>query len=61
MNPNAIKNLGDLKASEYKSKSIKTELRDNLITKMKAGEQVFTGIFGYEHTVIPELERAILS
>jgi magnesium chelatase subunit I len=61
MNPHSIKTLGDLKAANYKSKSIKTELRDNLIRKMKAGEQVFTGIFGYEHTVIPELERAILS
>ncbi|WP_394906653.1 magnesium chelatase [uncultured Mesonia sp.] len=61
MNPHSIKTLGDLKAANYKSKSIKTELRDNLIRKIKAGEQVFTGIFGYEHTVIPELERAILS
>ena len=45
----------------YKSKSIKDELRENLISKMMSKETVFKGIHGYENTVIPELERAILS
>jgi magnesium chelatase subunit I len=53
--------LGALKASGYTSKSIKTELRDNLILALKSGKQTFQGIHGYEHTVIPQLERAILS
>lgn len=56
-----IKTLAELKKSGYKSKSIKQELRDNLITKLKNEEEVFAGIYGYETTVIPELQRAILS
>jgi magnesium chelatase subunit I len=53
--------LGDLKKSGYKPKSIKDELRDNLIQKLKNKETVFAGIWGYEETVIPDLERAILA
>ncbi len=56
-----IKTLGELIKSEYKSKSIKDELRDNLIQKIKKKEDVFKGIIGFEDTVIPEIERAILS
>lgn len=56
-----IKTLGQLKAAGYKSKSIKEELRDNLIEKIKSKSTVFEGVHGYENTVIPELERAILS
>ena len=56
-----INTLGDLKATGYKSKSIKEEMRDNLIGKMQAGEERFPGIVGYEDTVIPDTERAILS
>ncbi|MCL5128782.1 magnesium chelatase [Algibacter sp. L4_22] len=56
-----IKTLGELKKSGYKSKSIKDELRDNLIVKIKNKETTFEGVHGYENTVIPELERAILS
>ncbi|RLJ62455.1 magnesium chelatase subunit I [Lacinutrix venerupis] len=56
-----IKTLGELKKAGYKSKSIKDELRDNLIEKIKNKETTFKGVHGYENTVIPELERAILS
>ncbi|KAA3633771.1 MAG: magnesium chelatase, partial [Bacteroidetes bacterium] len=56
-----IKTLGDLKVSGYVSRSVKEEMRDNLIQKLRSGEPVFTGILGYEHSVIPQLERAILS
>lgn len=56
-----ITNLGALKASGYKTKSIKDELRDNLREKIKKGEETFSGVWGYENSVIPELERAILS
>lgn len=56
-----IKTLGDLKASDYKPKTIKEEMRDNLILKMQEGENVFADIHGYQDTVIPNLERAILS
>jgi magnesium chelatase subunit I len=56
-----INTLGELKASGYQSKSIKDELRDNLIQHMQAGTTVFEGVHGFENSVIPELERAILS
>ncbi|TRZ43712.1 magnesium chelatase [Robertkochia solimangrovi] len=56
-----ITTLGELKSAGYTSKSIKNELRDNLISSIKGGKTVFEGIHGYENTVIPELERAILA
>ncbi|MFH6942984.1 AAA family ATPase [Flavobacterium sp. FlaQc-50] len=56
-----INTLGQLKTSGYKTKSIKDELRENLREKIKSGQPVFEGVHGFENTVIPELERAILS
>ncbi len=56
-----LKTFGDLKTSKYNSKNIKDELRDNLIHKLQQKEQIFEGILGYEDTVIPDIERAILS
>lgn len=56
-----ITTLSELKAAGYTSKSIKDELRDNLLEKISNREQVFEGVWGYENSVIPELERAILS
>ena len=53
--------FGDLKNSDYKSKGIKDELRDNLKKSIRKGKSAFEGIHGFENTVIPELERAILS
>ena len=58
---NTIKTLGQLKASGYISKTIKEELRGNLIDKLLTKENPFSGIWGYEETVIPDIERAILS
>lgn len=58
---NKITTLGALKKSKYVSMSIKEELRFNLINNIKAGKSSFTGIHGYETTVIPQLEKAILS
>lgn len=57
----SINTLGDLQEAGYQPKSIKDEMRDNLISSIKARNSVFKGIWGYEETVIPELERAILS
>lgn len=56
-----VNTLGALKASGYIPKSIKTELRENLISCLKSGKPTFPGMHGYENTVIPQLERAILS
>ena len=56
-----IKTLGALKIAKYKQKSIKDELRENLIYNIQNKINVFQGIHGYEKSVIPEIERAILS
>ena len=61
MNISNIKTLGELKASGYQSKSIKEELRRNRIQKLKQKENTFPGIIGYEDSVIPDVERALLS
>ncbi len=61
MNIKKISTLGDLKKSGYKSLTIKEEVRKNLIEKIKNKENAFTGILGYEDTVIPDTERALLS
>ncbi|MDG1098973.1 MAG: magnesium chelatase, partial [Bacteroidia bacterium] len=56
-----IKTLGALKASAYNSKNIKDELRDNLISKLQKKEPLFEGVIGYDNTVIPQIQRAILA
>ena len=61
MNNTTIKTLGELKKSGYFSKSIKEEIRANLIKKISKKEVTFPGILGYEDSVIPDTERALLS
>ena len=61
MNIQKIKTLGELRASGYQPKSIKEEIRQNLIAKLKKQENTFPGIVGYEDSVIPDVERALLS
>ncbi|MDQ2719512.1 MAG: magnesium chelatase [Bacteroidota bacterium] len=61
MNLQNIKTLGQLKEINYKPKSVKEELRDNLIKKISKKEMTFPGIIGYEDSVIPDTERALLS
>jgi magnesium chelatase subunit I len=56
-----INTIGELKESGYKPRSIKEEIRQNLIRKLQEKEETFTGIVGYEETVIPDVERALLS
>src|SRR5918911_4298972 len=57
----AIQTLGDLRRSGLRSRSVKQEIRDNLVRKLQAGETLFPGIIGYDETVIPQLVNAILS
>ena len=57
----AIKTLKDLKASGYEPIGVKDELRKNLLRSFQEGKSVFEGIWGYEHTVIPDIERAIMA
>ena len=61
MNIGSIKTFGDLKKAGYEYKTIKEELRCNLLQKLTNKEITFEGIHGFDYTVIPELERAILS
>lgn len=53
--------LGELKKQGYQPRSIKEELRANLIQKLKNKEEVFSGIIGFDDTVLPDIQRAILS
>jgi len=61
MDISTIKTLGALKKSGYVSRSVKEEIRHNLIQKLRSHESSFNGILGYEETVIPDVERALLS
>ncbi len=61
MNINSIKTLSELKLSGYKTKPIKDELRDNLIKFLKENKNPFDGIIGFDDTVIPDLQTAVLS
>src|SRR5918997_1160336 len=56
-----INTLQELKEAGYQPKSIKEEIRQNLIKRLQAKEETFSGIVGYEDTVIPDVERALLS
>jgi magnesium chelatase subunit I len=56
-----IKTLGELKKSGYEPKSVKEEIRLNLIRKLQQKETTFPGIIGYDDSVIPDTERALLS
>ena len=56
-----IHTLGQLRSTGYISKSIKQEMRDNLIRKIQNKEKIFEGILGFDDTVLPDIERAILS
>ncbi len=59
MNP--IHTLGELRASGYRTRSVKDEMRANLLQKIAGGQNVFPGIHGYERTVVPAIQNAILS
>ena len=58
--PTDLKTLGALKAAGYQIASVKDELRKNLICKLKRGDDIFPGIIGFERTVIPQIQNAIL-
>jgi len=58
---NKIKNIGQLRKNNYKVRTVRTELRENLIRMIDSGEDIFPGIVGYDDTIIPDLQNAILS
>ncbi|HEX5370127.1 MAG TPA: sigma 54-interacting transcriptional regulator, partial [Dehalococcoidia bacterium] len=53
--------LGELRESGYQVRPVREEMRKNLIEKLRSGEAIFPSVIGYEETVIPQLENAILS
>ncbi|MGD8867612.1 MAG: magnesium chelatase [Gemmatimonadales bacterium] len=55
------KTLGELKSSGYRPRSVKSELRANLIRKLETGEALFPGILGYDDSVVPQLVNAVLA
>src|SRR3989440_5673520 len=57
----AIATVGELRASGHRYEAVKNEIRRNLLARMRAGEQRFPGIIGFDQTVIPQLERALLA
>ncbi len=56
-----IHTLGELKAAGYIHQTVKEEIRKNLITNLQNKTEAFTGIYGYQDTVIPDIQKAILS
>src|SRR2546428_11865439 len=58
---NKTRTVGELRASGYQPKSVKQELRDNLIARLRKGEAIFPGIVGDQESVLPQLGDAILS
>ncbi|MEK7872605.1 MAG: magnesium chelatase, partial [Chloroflexota bacterium] len=58
---NKARTIGELRKSGYKVVSVKTEMRRHLVEKVRQGEDLFPGIIGYEDTVIPQVENAILA
>ena len=53
--------VGELRASGHRQRSVKAEIRDNLVARLAAGETPFPGILGFDATVLPEIERALLA
>ena len=53
--------LGQLRDSGYTSQSVKDEMRGNLLSRLASGEELFPGILGFDETVIPQVQNAILS
>src|ERR1700760_1003602 len=57
----AIETLRELRKSGYRPRPFKSEIRENLVRKIQAGDTLFPGIIGYDDTVVPQLVNAILS
>jgi magnesium chelatase subunit I len=59
--PDRPTTLGALRASGWKSAPVKEEIRRNAVKKISAGEPLFSGVLGFENTVMPQLENALLA
>src|SRR5947209_19934780 len=54
-------NLKELRANGWASKTVKQEIRDNFLGMLARGDELFPGIIGYDHTVIPEINIALIA
>ena len=61
MNPTRPRTLGELKAAGYTPRSVKDEVRGNLLRKLRSGDRLFPGVEGYDDTVIPQIVNALLA
>ncbi len=61
MSQDRPRTLGELRASGYESRTVKDEIRANLVRKLKAGDELFPGIRGYQDTVVPQIVNALLA
>ncbi|MGK2865246.1 MAG: sigma 54-interacting transcriptional regulator [Mycobacterium sp.] len=60
--PNDLpRTLGELRASGHQERGIKQEIRENLLARLSNGEEIWTGLFGFEDTVLPQVERALIA
>ena len=59
--PPSARTLGELRASGWTPRTVHQELRANLVAKLQAGEDVFPGVIGFDETVVPQIQNAILS
>ncbi len=53
--------IGQLRASGYRSRSVKAEIRENLVVALRSGADAFPGIVGFDETVLPDVQRALLA
>ena len=58
---NLPRTLGELRASGHRERSVKAEIRENLLAALADGIDIWPGIFGFEDTVLPQLERALIA
>ncbi|MBI4609864.1 MAG: AAA family ATPase [Candidatus Rokubacteria bacterium] len=61
MGETQVRTVGELRRSGYRARSVKQELRENLIARLRRSEPLFPGIVGYDESVVPQVENAILS
>ena len=60
--PNQLpRTVGELRASGHRERGVKQEIRENLLAALAEGRDVWTGIFGFDDTVLPQLERALIA
>jgi magnesium chelatase subunit I len=60
--PNDLpRTLGELRASGHQERGIKQEIRENLLARLADGDEIWTGLFGFEDTVLPQVERALIA